>query len=144
MANKSRLTALVTALLVFIVGVRAQNKAPVALKQTIPVPGITKEGDFDHLTVDVQGNRLFIMGEDNSVVEIIDLGAGKLIHTISDVKAPHSAVYRGDLKKLFIVDGGAGRDKIHDSDADQATGCIKLLADVSSRSYYPSTRYKYF
>src|SRR5258708_21078669 len=128
MANKSRLTALVTALLVFIVGVRAQNKAPVALKETIPVPGITKEGDFDHLAVDVQGNRLFIMGEDNSVVEIIDLGAGKLIHTISDVKAPHSGVYRGDLKKLFIVDGGAGEVKIYDSDSYKSTGCIKWHA----------------
>ncbi len=107
--NKSGATILITAFFVLIGGLWAQNKAPLALKQTIPVPGITKEGDFDHLAVDVQGNRLFIMGEDNSVVEIIDLGAGKLIHTISDVKAPHSMVYRGDLKKLFIVDGGGGK-----------------------------------
>jgi hypothetical protein len=62
------------------------------------------------------------MGEDNSVVEIFDLGAGKLIHTISDVKAPHSMVYRGDLKKLFIVDGGAGEVRIYDSDSYKVAG----------------------
>jgi DNA-binding beta-propeller fold protein YncE len=124
--NKLRATILVTAVLILIGGLWAQNKAPLALKQTIPVPGITKEGDFDHLAVDVQGNRLFIMGEDNSVVEIIDLGTNKLIHTISDVKAPHSAVYRGDLKKLFVVDGGAGEVKIYDSVSLQTGGKYKV------------------
>ena len=68
--NKLRATILVTAVLILIGGLWAQNKAPLVLKQTIPVSGITKEGDFDHLAVDVQGNRLFIMGEDNSVVKI--------------------------------------------------------------------------
>src|ERR1700688_4146397 len=108
---------MVTAVLVLIGGLWAQNKAPLELKQTIPVPGLTKDGDFDHLGIDVPGNRLFIMGEDHSVVEIIDLGAGKLVHTITDVKAPHSMVYRGDLKKLFVVDGGAAEINIYDSDS---------------------------
>jgi len=49
--NKLKAATLVTALLIFIVGVWAQNKSPLALKQTIPVPGLTKEGDFDHLTM---------------------------------------------------------------------------------------------
>jgi DNA-binding beta-propeller fold protein YncE len=141
--NKLRATILVTAVLILIGGLWAQNKAPLALKQTIPVPGITKEGDFDHLAVDVQGNRLFIMGEDNSVVEIIDLGTNKLIHTISDVKAPHSGVYRGDLKKLFVVDGGAGEVKIYDSDSYKPAGSIKLRDDADSMTYDPSTKYMY-
>jgi DNA-binding beta-propeller fold protein YncE len=141
--NKSRATILITAVFVLIGGLWAQNKAPLALKQTIPVPGITKEGDFDHLAVDVQGNRLFIMGEDNSVVEIIDLGTGKLIHTISDVKAPHSGVYRGDLKKLFVVDGGVGEVKIYDTDSYKPTGSIKLRDDADSMTYDPSTKYMY-
>ena len=141
--NKLRATALVTSLLVLIVGVWAQKKAPLALKQTIPVSGITKEGDFDHLVVDVQGNRLFVMGEDNSVVEIIDLAASKLIHTISDVKAPHSGVYRGDLKKLFVVDGGVGEVKIYDSDSYKPAGSIKLKDDADSMAYDPSTKYMY-
>ena len=141
--NKLRAITLVASLFVLIVGVWAQTKAPLTLKQTIPVSGITKEGDFDHLAVDVQGNRLFIMGEDNSVVKIIDLGAGKLIHTISDVKAPHSMVYRGDLKKMFVVDGGTGEVKIYDSDSYKPAGTIKLRDDADSMTYYPSTKYMY-
>ena len=142
MVNKLRAAVMVTAVLVLIGVLWAQSKAPLALKQTIPVSGIAKEGDFDHLVVDVQGNRLFLMGEDNSVVEIIDLAAGKLIHTISDVKAPHSGVYRGDLKKLFVVDGGVGEVKIYDSDYKPA-GSIKLKDDADSMAYDPSTKYMY-
>jgi DNA-binding beta-propeller fold protein YncE len=141
--TKLRATILVTAVFILIGGLWAQNKSPLALKQTIPVPGIAKEGDFDHLVVDVQGNRLFIMGEDNSVVKIMDLAAGKLIHTISDVKAPHSGVYRGDLKKLFVVDGGVGEVKIYDSDSYKPAGSIKLKDDADSMAYDPSTKYMY-
>ncbi len=141
--NKLKAATLVTALLIFIVGVWAQNKSPLALKQTIPVPGLTKEGDFDHLTMDLQGQRLFVAGEDNSVVEILDLGAGKLVHTITDVKAPHSMVYRADLKKLFVVDGGTGEVKIYDTDSYKRTGSIKLREDADSMAYDPSTKYMY-
>ena len=141
--NKLKAATLVTALLIFIFGVWAQNKSPLALKQTIPVPGLTKEGDFDHLTMDLQGQRLFVAGEDNSVVEILDLGAGKLVHTITDVKAPHSMVYRADLKKLFVVDGGTGEVKIYDTDSYKRTGSIKLREDADSMAFDPSTKYMY-
>ena len=141
--NKLRATTLAAALLIFAVCTWAQNKAPLELRQTIPVPGLTKEGDFDHLAIDLEGNRLFIMGEDHSVVEVIDLGAGKLVHTISDVKAPHSMVYRGDLKKLFIVDGDLGEVRIYDSDSYKVAGSVKLRDDADSMTYDPSTKYMY-
>jgi DNA-binding beta-propeller fold protein YncE len=141
--SKLRTTTLIAVLFILSGGVWAQNKAPLELRQTIPVPGLTKEGDFDHLGIDTQGNRLFIMGEDHSVVEVIDLGAGKLVHTITDVKAPHSMVYRGDLKKLFIVDGDLGEVRIYDSDSYQAVGSIKLREDADSMTYDPSTKYMY-
>jgi DNA-binding beta-propeller fold protein YncE len=141
--NKLRVITLTTALFILIVGVWAQDKAPLALKQTLPVSGLTKEGDFDHFAVDLAGQRLFLTGEDNSVVEIFDLAAGKQIHTISDVKAPHSMVYRGDLKKLFIVDGGAAEIRIYDSDSYKPIGVIKLRDDADSMTYDPSTKYMY-
>ena len=108
--NKWRATALVAALVVLIGGVWAQDKAPLALKQTIPVSGLAKEGDFDHLAVDVQGNRLFLMGEDNSVVEIFDLGAGKQIHH-AERSGHHSSRSQrkvkivSEIERCNIVDG---------------------------------------
>ena len=141
--NKLRVITLVAALAISIVGAGAQTKAPLVLNQTIPVSGLSKEGDFDHFAVDLPGQRLFLAGEDNSVVEIFDLAAGKQLHTISDVKAPHSMVYRADLKKLFVVDGGAGEVKIYDSDSYKPAGSIKLKDDADSMAYDPSTKYMY-
>lgn len=135
-------TFLVGAFILLAVGARAQEKAPLELVQSIPLPGL-KDGDFDHFAVNLHDNRLFLVGEDNALVEVFDLRASKLIHTISDFKAPHSMVDRDDVKKLFIVDGGTGEVKIYDSASYQLTGSVKLKEDADSMVYDPSTHYMY-
>src|ERR1700731_4557916 len=42
------------------------DKAPLKLVAKIALPGL--EGDFDHFTADVKGNRLFLAGEENHTV----------------------------------------------------------------------------
>jgi DNA-binding beta-propeller fold protein YncE len=79
----------------------------------------------------------------NAAVEVFDLRTNKLIHTISDVKVPHSIVYRGDLKKLFVVDGGAAELKVYDSDSYKLGETVKLEADADSMAYDPATKYMY-
>jgi DNA-binding beta-propeller fold protein YncE len=123
-------------------GLQSQAAAPLKLIRTIPLPGL-HDGDFDHFTVDLQGHRLFLAAEENSAVEVLDLATNKLVHTISDVKTPHSMVYRADLKKLFVVDGGAGEVKIYDSDSYKPIGSIKLTEDADSSAFDPSTKYMY-
>src|ERR1700680_2274120 len=120
----------------------SSNKAPLKLVQSIPLPGL-KDGDFDHFAVDVEGNRLFLTAEENSKVEIFDLNTNKLIHTISDLKAPHSMLYRGDLKKLFVVDSDLGEIKIYDTTTYEPAGNIKVREGADSNGYDPSTKYMY-
>src|SRR5438128_11164300 len=45
------------------------------LVQTIPLP---TEGYMDHIAVDVKGQRLFITGEANRSLIVVDLRAGKV------------------------------------------------------------------
>jgi len=47
------------------------------LVQTSPLP---TEGYMDHLTVDVKGKRLFICGEANKSLIVVDLKTGNVIH----------------------------------------------------------------
>jgi len=70
-----------------------------------------KEGDFDHFTVDLDGHRLFLTAEANGLVEVFDTRTNKLIHTIRGIEAPHSMLYRDDLKRLCVVDGDASEIK---------------------------------
>jgi DNA-binding beta-propeller fold protein YncE len=124
------------------IGVRAQENAPLELLQKIPIPGL-KDGDFDHFAVDLQGQRLFLTAEMNAAIEVFDLRTNKLIHTISDVKTPHSMVYRDDLKKLFVVDGGVPGVNIYDGDSYNSIERIELLPDADSMAYDSATKYMY-
>ena len=127
--------------LAFVIGVSAQQ-APLKLSHTTPLPEL-KDGDFDHLLADVAGNRLFATAEENSKVLVFDLKSYKLIHTIADLKAPHSLLYRADLKKLFVVDGDLGEVKIYETDTYKAVGSIKLREGADASSYDASTKSLY-
>ena len=124
------------------VSLQAQEKAPLKLVETIPLPGL-KDGDFDHFAPDVYGHRLFLTAEENGKVQVLDTNTKKLIHTIEDVKAPHAILYLQDLKKLFIVEGDASAVRVYDSDSYQAVGEIKVSIDADSIAYDPATNYLY-
>src|ERR1700724_3964846 len=133
-----------TVFLAFAIGASAQEQAPLKLLHSTPLPEL-HDVDFDHLTADVAGNRLFVTAEENSKVLVFDLKTNKLIHTIDDLKAPHSVLYRADLKKLFVVDSDLGEVKIYDTDSDsyKAAGSIKDREGADASGYDSSTKYLY-
>jgi hypothetical protein len=92
---KQLLTIFLAVVALFPLNVQSQVVEPLKLIQTISMPGL-HDGDFDHFAIDVQGRLLFLTAEENAAVEVFDLNTNKLIHTISDLKAPHSMVYRND------------------------------------------------
>ncbi len=128
--------------LAFVIGAVAQDKAPIALSNSIPLPEL-HDGDFDHFVVDLAGNRLFATAEENSKVLVFDLKTNKLVHSIDDLKAPHSMLYRADTKKLFVVDGDLGEVKIYNADSYKPAGSIKLKEGADASSYDPKTKYLY-
>jgi DNA-binding beta-propeller fold protein YncE len=124
------------------ISARAQEHVPLKLVATIPLPGL-HDGDFDHFAPDVDGHRLFLTGEENEKVLVLDTSANKLIHTMENVKAPHAILYRKDLKKLFVVEGDASAVKVYDSDTYQMGGEVKVSIDADSIAYDPATNYLY-
>ena len=141
--NLKKSRAMILAMMIFTLtaGAWAQGKA-LQLSQTIPLPDL-HDGDFDHFTVDLHGNRLFVAAEENSKVLVFDLRTNKLLHTITDLKAPHAMLFREDLKKLFVVDGDLPACKIYNSETYQPITSIKLLNDADSMNYDPATKYLY-
>ncbi|MGH9355337.1 MAG: YncE family protein [Terriglobia bacterium] len=126
----------------FAVGAWAQNGAPLKLIHTILLPGL-HSGDFDNFAVDFKGRRLFLAAEANSAVEVFDLRTNKLIRTVTGLKEPHSILYRSDLKRIFVIDGGDGDIKIYGGDSYQPMGSIKLRMNCDSIAYDPETKYMY-
>jgi hypothetical protein len=140
--NKSRTWILCAAFAALAIVASGEDKPPLELLHTIPLPQL-HDGDFDHFTVDVPGNRLFSTAEENEKVLVFDLKENKLIHSIDDLKAPHSMLYRADLKKLFVVDGDLGEVKFYDSETYKPAGSIKLREGADASSYDPATKYLY-
>ncbi len=120
----------------------AGDGAPLKLVATIPLPGL-KDGDFDHFAPDVDGHRLFLTAEENDKVQVLDTNTNQLVHTIDDVKAPHSMLFRKELKKIFVVEGDASAVKIYDSDSFKPLGEVKVSVDADSLAYDPATSYLY-
>jgi DNA-binding beta-propeller fold protein YncE len=129
-------------LLALATGLQAQEKLPLKLVGTIPLPGL-KDGDFDHFAPDLEGHRLFLTAEENGKVQVFDTNSSALVHTIEDLKAPHAILYRKDLKKLFIVDGDASAVKVFDSESYKMVGQIKVAIDADSIAYDPATKLLY-
>jgi len=134
---------LLSAVMLLAIGASAQEKAaPLKLSQTTPLPQL-KDGDFDHFYPDLAGNRLFATAEENSKVLVFDLKTNKLIHTIADLKAPHSLLYKDESKKLYIVDGDLGEVRIYDGASYKPSGSIKLKEGADASAYDSATKYFY-
>src|SRR5882762_1412578 len=140
---KRFLTFLVTAIVIFYAAAAtAQSKPPLRLLQTIPLPDL-KAGDFDHFAVDLAGNRLFLTGEANNSVLVLDIRTNKLIHTIADVDEPHSMLYLPAAKQLWVVNGGDGTLKIFDSTTYALIESMKVTEGADSSAYDPAKHLLY-
>jgi hypothetical protein len=84
--------------------VKAQEKPPLKLIATTPMPGFT--GDFDHFGLDLKGNRLFLASEEQKSVEVFDLRTGEWIHTIKGFGQPLTMAYLPESNRLIVTDGG--------------------------------------
>ncbi len=121
---------------------RAQEKLPLKLITTIPMPGFT--GDFDHFGLDLKGNRLFLASEDQKTVEVFDLRTGDRIHSIKGFGQPLTMAYLAESNRLIVTDGG-------DTDAVEEVDCkdykiintLKLGPGVDHSAYNPVTKYFY-
>ena len=84
--------------------VPTDTKAPLRLVQAIPLPSV--EGYFDHMAVDIKGQRLFVPGEHQRTIEVIDLRTGKDIHTITGFGGdPRKTLYLPETNQIWVDDG---------------------------------------
>ena len=102
-------------------------KTPIALKNV--------EGRIDHFSVDVKGQRLFASANGNHTLEVIDLKAGRQVHTIADLDEPQGAYFDAATNRLFVASGGDGTVKIFDGNTFQVLQSVKLSSDADNVRY---------
>ena len=92
--------------------VTAQQAPGLIAKNPIRLTNV--EGRMDHLGVDLKGQRLFATAFDNHTLEVLDLKAGRQMHTIPGLNEPQGAYYDPATNRLFVACGGDGTVKIFD------------------------------
>jgi DNA-binding beta-propeller fold protein YncE len=121
----------------------ANSTASLVLVQRIPLPNVT--GRMDHLSIDLEGNRLFAaaLGDNQNTVEVIDLHAGKRVATIRGQSRPQGVFYSADFKKLFVANGGDGTYKVFRGDDLRLIDSVLLGTNPNHVGYDPAAKYLY-
>jgi DNA-binding beta-propeller fold protein YncE len=124
------------------IGVNAQEKLPLKLVATTPLPGFS--GDFDHFAVDLKGNRLFLAAEDHKTVEVFDLHTGNPLHSITGFGQPHAILFMPDTNKLIVTDGDDfGRVALVNGQNYEIVDSIKLPPGVDGAILNPVNKNYY-
>jgi DNA-binding beta-propeller fold protein YncE len=121
--------------------VEAQEKLPLKLIATIPMPGFT--GDFDHFGLDIKGNRLFLAAEDQKTVEVFDLRSGKRIHSVAGFGHPLTMAYLSDSDRLMVTNGDTDDLALVDCKKYKIINTLKLGKGVDHSIYNPINKYFY-
>jgi DNA-binding beta-propeller fold protein YncE len=121
----------------------AQSPPPLTHSRTIEMPEVPIGPYTDHLAVDLKGNRLFATPQARKSVQVFDLTSGKLLQNITGFENPHSVLYRSDLDRIYVTDGGAGQLKIFSGRDYHLIQSVKLLPDADSIGYDPATKLIY-
>ena len=119
----------------------ATQEQTLMLKKTIALPGV--KGRIDHLTVDQPGNRLFLAALGNGTIEVIDLTAGRRIHSIDGLNEPQGILYLPESKRVIVACGGDGTVRSYDTLSYKQIARCDLGGDADNIRWNPSTHLLY-
>ncbi|PYT78134.1 MAG: hypothetical protein DMG40_20905 [Acidobacteria bacterium] len=85
---------------------------PLQLEEQIPVPGVA--GRLDHFTADAKRRRLFVSALGNNTLEVIDVFAGRVVHSIKGLAQPQGPLYVPGFDKLYVANAEDGKVRVYD------------------------------
>jgi DNA-binding beta-propeller fold protein YncE len=111
----------------------AEEAMPLALVQTIPLPGV--EGRIDHFALDARDQRLYLAALGNDTVEVIDLAAGTVIHQIAGQKEPQGLAVIPEAHEVVVANGDDGSVRFYDAVTWTLTASVDLKGDADNVRY---------
>ncbi|HEX9387657.1 MAG TPA: hypothetical protein VF918_15145 [Anaerolineales bacterium] len=111
----------------------ARKNGVLHLIETIPLANV--KGRIDHLSIDIKGLRLFVAALGSNSVEVLDLREGKVIHSITELSEPQSALFIPGLNKIFVTNAGNGLCQVFDGNSFAELGRVELSGDADNIRY---------
>ncbi len=123
-------------LLTCAVAAQPQSSTPLQLEQTILMPAV--QGRIDHLSIDTKSQRLFVAALGNNSVEVINLKAGTLAHSITGLNEPQGVLYLPALDRLYVANGNDGTLRIFDASSFKLLRTVPYGDDADNVRYDPA------
>ena len=120
--------------LVALTAFAGQGADPLKLERTIALAGVT--GRIDHMAADVQSKRLFVAALGNNTLEVVDLDAGKRIHSISGLHEPQGVLYLTGPTRICVANGQDGELKIFGGASFGLVKAVPFSGDADNVRYY--------
>src|SRR5215469_2354842 len=136
--GKVRVAPLILIALLFSGRSLAQESKVLTLESSILLPAV--KGRIDHFSVDVMGQRLFVAAVENHTLEVIDLNAGQVVHTVKDLAEPQGVYYDASTNHLFVACGLDGVTKVLDGTTFQTLATVKFPDDADNIRYDPRSK----
>ena len=111
----------------------AQAKPALRLENEIPLPNV--EGRIDHLSADVQGQRVFVAALGNNTVEAVDMQHGQRAAEITGLKEPQGVLYVPANQILYVANGADGAVRSFDGRTMQLLKSVTLGDDADNLRY---------
>ncbi len=108
----------------------AEEAIPLTEKSSVALPGV--EGRFDHAAADPATHRVFFAALGNDTLEVVDVSAGKRLHTITGLSKPTGVLYLAGSNLLVIANGGDGTCRFYDGNSYAEIGRVKDLDDADN------------
>ncbi len=131
----------VVAVVATVGGILASDAAPLELQQTIPLPGVN--GKFDHLAIDLEGQRIFLAAKINNTLEIVDLRSGSRTRSLSGFAEPQGVLYLPESKRVVVANGGNGEVQFLDGASLEVMQRFGFGSDADNVRYDPEARRVY-
>ena len=108
-----------------------QQKADVLTQtRTIDLPDV--DGRIDHMSIDLNLNRLFVAALGNNTVEVVDLDSARVIKRITGLNKPQGVLFYLKKNFLFVTSGGDGTCKIYDANSFKLIKILRLGEDADN------------
>lgn len=103
---------------------------PLHRERVVELPGV--QGRIDHLAVDASSRRLFVAALGNDTVEVIDLAAGRRLHTIRGLAEPQGVLVVPERRRLFVANRRDGTLRVFDATTFAEIAAVRLGADADN------------
>jgi DNA-binding beta-propeller fold protein YncE len=126
------ITAAVAAVLLQATAAAAQTVASQLLQLEAKMPLGDVRGRIDHMAIDLERQRLFVVELENNSMAVVDLRNRKVVRRISGLKEPQGVAYLRSANMLYVSNAGDGSVRLFQGSDYAEVGRIDLGDDADN------------